>query len=88
VSVVAEYREAREAVRQDRFTPDEARVGLRETVAKDLEEHGEPEVVLAVLDSLRRKAREEGRSVVEDVVMDVMDYVVGWCNTRMRLLSS
>jgi hypothetical protein len=85
MSTVAEYRELVQ-VDEPRLTVDEARRMLREAVAQDLGEGGaDRETVLAVLDYLRRKAREDGREQVEDVVMDVMDYVVGFCNPRMQL---
>jgi hypothetical protein len=85
MSTVAEYRELIQ-VDEPRLTVDEARRMLREAVAQDLREGGaDRETVLAVLDYIRRKAREEGREEVENVVMDVMDYVVGWSNPRMRL---
>jgi hypothetical protein len=78
MSAVAEYREL--------VSTDEIRMRLREAVAADLHERGaEREAVLGALDRVRREAREQGRDEIEDVVMDVMDYVVGWSNPRMRI---
>jgi hypothetical protein len=78
MSAVAEYREL--------VSADELRMRLREAVAADLHDRGvDRETVLAALDDVRREARDQGRDEIEDVVMEVMDFVVGWSNPRLRL---
>ncbi len=41
--------------------------------------------VLAVLESARQSLRDEGREEDEDVLLDVMDCVVGWCGPHAAL---
>jgi hypothetical protein len=78
MSAVAEYREL--------VSAEELRMRLRDAVATDLHERGaDREKVLGALEIVRREAREQGRDEIEDVVMEVMDFVVGWSNPRMRI---
>ena len=59
---------------------------LRNSVAHQLhEEHVPRDEVLRRLDTIRRELRAAGREEDEDIVMDVMDFVVGWCSPRQRL---
>lgn len=59
---------------------------LRDVVAYELHERrGDREVVLAELEALRGELRRQGRSDAEDVVLEVMDFVVGWCSPHVRL---
>jgi hypothetical protein len=63
---------------------EEPLVALRSTVADELREHGDDRRrVLNDLEELRLVLREEGRD--EDVVLDVMDFVTGWCSPHERL---
>jgi hypothetical protein len=41
--------------------------------------------VLAMFEEARQALREAGREADEDAVMDVMDYLVGWCSPHMKL---
>ena len=41
--------------------------------------------ILAGLEELRREWREAQNESGEDAVMDVMDYVVGWCAPHVRI---
>jgi uncharacterized protein (DUF3084 family) len=59
---------------------------LRDAVAHDLQVAGtEREVVYQALDRLRLDLRRAGRETDEDAVMDVMDFVTGWCSPHRRL---
>lgn len=55
---------------------------LRSTVDEELRHH-DRERVLNDLEELRLVLREEGRD--EDTVLDVMDFVTGWCSPHERL---
>jgi hypothetical protein len=46
--------------------------------------HDQP-TVLAMFEKARQFLREAGREKDEDAVMDVMDFLVGWCSPHMRL---
>jgi hypothetical protein len=41
--------------------------------------------VLALFETARQQLREAGREADEDVLMDVMDCLVGWCGPAARL---
>jgi hypothetical protein len=41
--------------------------------------------ILADLEDLRRELREARREDRDDVVLEVMDYVTGWCAPHMRI---
>jgi hypothetical protein len=57
---------------------------LRELV-QDMLTHGQDRnEILARLESYRSVLREAGRDD-EDVVMEVMDFLTGWCSPHMRL---
>jgi hypothetical protein len=43
------------------------------------------EAVLDLFESARQQLREENREIDEDAVMDVMDFIVGWCSPHMEL---
>jgi hypothetical protein len=43
------------------------------------------EDVLANLEALRILARDRGRTDLEDEILDVMDFVTGWCAPSARL---
>jgi hypothetical protein len=59
---------------------------LRDAVAHDLNVVGtERDVIYRALDQLRLDLRRAGREVDEDAVMDVMDFLTGWCSPHRRL---
>jgi Asp-tRNA(Asn)/Glu-tRNA(Gln) amidotransferase A subunit family amidase len=59
---------------------------LREAVVHDLEVVGRDRAaVYRALDELRLDLRRAGREADEDNVMDVMDFLVGWCSPHRRL---
>lgn len=41
--------------------------------------------ILQRLEHLRAVLREEGRDAEEDVVLEVMDFVAGWCSPHVSL---
>jgi len=43
------------------------------------------EEVLDVFESVRAELREDDDEVREDAVMDVMDFIDGWCSPHMKL---
>lgn len=59
---------------------------LRSLVENELHErHADREVILAELEALRGELRRSGREDTEDVVLEVMDFVAGWCSPHVRL---
>lgn len=43
------------------------------------------DAVVASFEVARQRLREEQREADEDVVMDVMDFLVGWCSPHMKV---
>lgn len=43
------------------------------------------EAILEVLERARQQLRQADRESDEDAVMDVMDFLVGWCSPHMKL---
>jgi hypothetical protein len=41
--------------------------------------------IIAKFEEVRRQLREASRDLDEDVVMDVMDCLVGWCSPQVRI---
>jgi hypothetical protein len=41
--------------------------------------------VLADFEAVRSQLRDAGRKADEDAVVDVMDFIVGWCSPHMKL---
>jgi hypothetical protein len=59
---------------------------LREVVRHELHDrHANRDVVLQELETLRGDLRNAGRLDDEDVVLEVMDFVAGWCSPHARL---
>ncbi len=57
------------------------------SVAQQLFSQGKDSpAVLAVFERARQQLREAGREADEDAVMDVMDCLVGWCGSHMKLV--
>ena len=57
-------------------------LALRQTVADELRSRGRDRV-LTDLEELRELLAEHGEN--DDVVLDVMDFVTGWCSPHERL---
>jgi len=61
-------------------------VGALRALAERLLAEGEPPPsVLATFEQARQTLRAENRERDEDAVMDVMDFLVGWCSPHMKL---
>lgn len=61
-------------------------MALRAVVEHELRDrHADRDVVLAELEALRGQLRSEGRDDLEDVVLEVMDFVAGWCSPHVRV---
>jgi hypothetical protein len=41
--------------------------------------------ILALFESARAQLREAGREAEEDTLLEVMDFLVGWCSPHMSL---
>ncbi len=64
----------------------EALLELREVIARELEANPDGrDELLELLEEIRLQLREEGKSEIEDVVLDVMDFVTGWSSPHMRI---
>ncbi len=57
----------------------------RSVVESFLRQGQEKQALLDRLERIRQKFREKGREPEEDVVMDVMEFVLGWCSPHMRI---
>lgn len=81
--------QADQAMMQERFRGALAReqplCSLRDEVRMALAQGQDREVVLAGLERLRQALDEVGQAEQEDVVLDVMDFLVGWCSPHMKL---
>jgi hypothetical protein len=62
-----------------------ANLALRQVVVQELAEGAERDDVLAVLDSIRREARDSGRDDAENAAIEVMERMVGWCAPEARI---
>lgn len=43
--------------------------------------------ILEIFEQQRQRLRTANRESAEDAVMDVMDFLVGWCSSHMKLLA-
>jgi hypothetical protein len=65
---------------------DQPLLALRDAVATEIHDHGTPrEEVTAALEREMLELRAAGRDAEEDVVTDVLDFVVGWSSPHMRI---
>jgi hypothetical protein len=60
-------------------------VRLREVAQHRITEGQSRADVLSELDSVRMSLRQTGAAEAEDVVLDVMDFVVGWASPHMKV---
>ena len=58
---------------------------LRQVVMGLLDQGYSPEELLVQLEKYRDTLRAAERETDEDVVLDVMDFLTGWCSPHMRL---
>lgn len=57
---------------------------MRQLAADELERrNGDRTSLLAELEDVRARVRELGGN--EDLILDLMDYVYGWCSPRMKI---
>ena len=58
---------------------------LRSLVTRLYSEGHERAAVLEIFEKARRHLRQAGREADEDAVMEVMDFLVGWCSPHVKL---
>jgi hypothetical protein len=58
---------------------------LRSLIKCLLSQGRTPEGVLKLFEEARQQLRSAGREADEDVVMDAMDFLTGWCSPQMKL---
>ena len=60
--------------------------GLADAIRRLMSQAGaRPRTLLAELEAFREVLRAEGRETDEDAVLEVMDFLVGWCSPHMDL---
>jgi uncharacterized protein (DUF1501 family) len=64
---------------------DEPMWRLREEVQRLLAEGHDRNVLVAQLESFRQHLFEAGRDTDEDTILEVMDFLTGWCSPDVRL---
>jgi len=65
------------------------RVGALRRLAQNLLDHGHgPDGVLMEFEQVRRQLRDAAREDEEDAIVDVMDFLSGWCSPHMRLVTN
>ncbi len=58
---------------------------LRSVAFRLRAEGQEQEKVIAKFENARAQLREANRDAEEDIIMDVMDCLVGWCSPHVRI---
>lgn len=58
---------------------------LRAAAERELQGGVPRERVVAQLEALRTELRAAGRDADDDVVLEVLDFVTGWCSPQVRL---
>jgi hypothetical protein len=58
--------------------------GLRSLVETLASEGHDRDSIVRIFEEAREQLRSEGREADEDAVMDVMDFLVGWCSPHMK----
>jgi len=58
---------------------------LRSLVMYRLSQGEEKKAVLETFEKARQHLRQTNREMDEDVLMEIMDCLVGWCSPQMRL---
>lgn len=61
---------------------------LRRLAQRFLDDGTAPETVLLQFEQVRQRLRETHREEEEDAVMEVMDFLAGWCSPHVRLVAS
>lgn len=70
---------------QDALTSADPLGQLRSLVRTLQAEGHAQDAILSLFETARRQLREAGRDKDEDVVMEAMDFLVGWCSPHMSL---
>lgn len=60
-------------------------LAIRAALSRFLERGASREAMLAELQDFRHEVRKGSRPQDEDVVLDAMDFVEGWCSPHMRV---
>lgn len=58
---------------------------LRDTVRALLDQDWTRDELLAALETFRETLRTAGRDADEDIVLEAMDFVTGWCSPQMKV---
>jgi hypothetical protein len=58
---------------------------LREIAQEMLDQGQDRASILALFEQTRQQLRDERREAEEDVVLEAMDFLAGWCSPHMRL---
>jgi len=58
---------------------------LYRTVKYELYDGGNRSEILYILEQLRQELRNLGEQEKEEIVLEVMDFLVGWCNPDLAL---
>src|SRR5438552_3387057 len=70
---------------QDALSSSDPLIRLRSLV-QSLQAQGQDQsAILDLFEQARQQLREAGRDAEEDVVMEAMDFLVGWCSPHMSL---
>jgi len=68
-----------------RYAPSGPCSGLRALVQELLAQGADPASIEAELERVREELRTAGREDTEDAVLDVMDFLTGWCSPHMKI---
>ncbi len=60
---------------------------LRAVAVRFADEGYDSARLLALFEGQRKRLREAGREADEDVVTDVMDFILGWCAPHMKVFN-
>ena len=74
------YKELDEALRSD-----QPLLCLRDIVQQLLAQGKDGQVITEELEQFRTVLRAVGRDTDEDIVLEVMDFLAGWCSPHMKL---
>ncbi len=56
-------------------------------LVRELQTQGQDQAaILALFEQARQQLRQEGRDREEDVLLEVMDFLAGWCSPHMSLV--
>ena len=70
---------------QDALSSSDPLIRLRSLVQSLQAQGRDQSAILDLFEQARQQLREAGRGAEEDVVMEAMDFLVGWCSPPMSL---